>query len=367
LIPSNYLKKGRGRIEKTEIVEMAIKHIKYLHSIVPTSASLTGGAGGNGNGKESADASGETTMAASSSDAKLSWRYPDDEESFKNGFNDCLTETVHFLVNQERIQPENPLCTRLVNHLKSHLDQRGSHKQQTHCKAETPNTGVDSDYCSLSGSGTNSEVGSVASNISSGASSTTPHLMSQQSNLHHPMPSTSTGSMSENAFSSKVGKRKSVDDMPSGKFKFKDSIRERFSHEFESLDTSRSHKLERHSESRRSIDGWTDESKAAKRGETTHPESNSERQSDVKKGIPIFALHPKGTHYIPMPVEEEVIQPYLHLFEQGPEIPLMLHPITIPVNFCGPIQMAANVSTISNAHQGTTRRMDLTGIKTDKD
>ena len=109
------------------------------------------------------------------------------------------------------------------------------------------------------------------------------------------------------------------------------------------------------------------------RGETTHPESNSERQSDVKKvsktkvpltnkyqktngnifqGIPIFALHPKGTHYIPMPVEEEVIQPYLHLFEQGPEIPLMLHPITIPVNFCGPIQMAANVS-ISNAHQGT--------------
>ena len=49
-----------------------------------------------------------------------------------------------------------------------------------------------------------------------------------------------------------------------GKFKFKDSIRERFSHEFESLDTSRSHKLERHSESRRSIDGWTDESKAAK-------------------------------------------------------------------------------------------------------
>ena len=128
----------------------------------------------------------------------------------------------------------------------------GSHKQQTHCKAETPNTGVDSDYCSLSGSGTNSEVGSVASNISSGASSTTPHLMSQQckiwklifllfdiyffcfifyrrfknflkiemffnilANLHHPMPSTSTGSMSENAFSSKVGKRKSVDDMPS--------------------------------------------------------------------------------------------------------------------------------------------------------
>lgn len=32
LIPSSYLKKGRGRIEKTEIIEMAIKHMKHLHT-----------------------------------------------------------------------------------------------------------------------------------------------------------------------------------------------------------------------------------------------------------------------------------------------------------------------------------------------
>lgn len=30
LIPTEYLKKGRGRIEKTEIIEMAIKHMKFL-------------------------------------------------------------------------------------------------------------------------------------------------------------------------------------------------------------------------------------------------------------------------------------------------------------------------------------------------
>ena len=30
LIPSSYLRKGRGRIEKTEIIEMAIKHIRHL-------------------------------------------------------------------------------------------------------------------------------------------------------------------------------------------------------------------------------------------------------------------------------------------------------------------------------------------------
>lgn len=352
LIPSNYLKKGRGRIEKTEIVEMAIKHIKYLHSIVPPSASMAG--------KES----GEIPSESPASDTKLSWRYPDDEESFKNGFNDCLAETVHFLVNQERIQPENPLCTRLVNHLKSHLDQRGSHKQQTQCKTENPNTTADSDYCSLSGSATNSEVGSVVSNTSSGTSSST-YVKGQQS--FHPIPSTSSATSSENAFSPNVGKRKSVDDMPSGKFKFKDSIRERFSHEFESLDTSRNHKQERHSESRRSTDAWTDEVIGQKRTETIRPESKSERPNEVKKGIPIFALHPKGTHYIPMPVDEEVVQPFLHLFEQGPDIPVMLHPITIPVNFCGPIQLAAASNmTISTAYQGSTQRMDLTGIKKDK-
>lgn len=30
LIPSSFLKKGRGRIEKTEIIEMAIRYLKHL-------------------------------------------------------------------------------------------------------------------------------------------------------------------------------------------------------------------------------------------------------------------------------------------------------------------------------------------------
>ncbi|CAG9765514.1 unnamed protein product [Ceutorhynchus assimilis] len=33
LIPTDYLKKGRGRIEKTEIIEMAIKHMKHLQQM----------------------------------------------------------------------------------------------------------------------------------------------------------------------------------------------------------------------------------------------------------------------------------------------------------------------------------------------
>lgn len=34
LIPAEYMKKGRGRVEKTEIIEMAIKHMKDLQSHV---------------------------------------------------------------------------------------------------------------------------------------------------------------------------------------------------------------------------------------------------------------------------------------------------------------------------------------------
>lgn len=34
LIPPEYLKKGRGRVEKTEIIEMSIRHLKYLQDRV---------------------------------------------------------------------------------------------------------------------------------------------------------------------------------------------------------------------------------------------------------------------------------------------------------------------------------------------
>ena len=32
LIPSSYLKRGRGRVEKTEIIEMAIKYLRHQQS-----------------------------------------------------------------------------------------------------------------------------------------------------------------------------------------------------------------------------------------------------------------------------------------------------------------------------------------------
>merc|ERR1719510_2722084 len=410
LIPSNYLKKGRGRIEKTEIVEMAIKHIKYLHSILPDSAIQQ-----EGNGNEtttsqpsSADTSTDPSLVHFGRPTPLSWRYPDDEESFKNGYNECKSEALHFLVNSGGIQPESPICTRLVDYLKGYLDHRGSHKQ---CKTEQMGL-VDSDYSSLRSdhSTTNSEVGSIVSNTSGSVVSNTSlssSFFSQPSSKYCYLPSTSdkstksskSGSSQHNhhhhhqghstsiyptsgASSSEYPKssggyyqgnpsssssdhsqsekqRKNSEDMSSGKFKFKDSIRERYVNAADETESSL-------------LASQNDETKDEK---TTYPPVGIDWPKEMKKGsIPTFALH--GSHYIPVPVAEEVIQPYIHLFERGsPDAPLMLHPITIPVNFCGPIQMAANAKSTkppssSSSLKGSHSSSSSSGskrIKDDKD
>lgn len=418
LIPSNYLKKGRGRIEKTEIVEMAIKHIKYLHSILPDSAVQQ-----EGNANETAS---QVSSADTSNDpvhfgrpTPLSWRYPDDEESFKNGFNECKSEALHFLVNSGGIQPESPICTRLVDYLKGYIDHRGSPK---HCKTEQMGLD-DSDYSSLrSGhSTTNSEVGSIVSNTSGSVVSNTSLSSSffSQPNSSKYLPSTSDRSVKSSKSSSsshhhhhqghstsvhpKSGAsssseypkssggyyqgnsnssfsdhhsqseklRKSSEDMSSGKFKFKDSIRERYVAAADEPESAllASQKEEKYAELKHSRSDTNVETKDEK---TTYPPVGIDWPKEMKKGsIPTFALH--GSHYIPVPVAEEVIQPYIHLFESGsPDAPLMLHPITIPVNFCGPIQMAANAKSTkppssSSSSKGSHSSSGSKRIKDDKD
>jgi len=421
LIPSNYLKKGRGRIEKTEIVEMAIKHIKYLHSILPDSAIQQEG---NETASQASSADTSTDPVHFGRPTPLSWRYPDDEESFKNGYNECKSEALHFLVNSGGIQPESPICTRLVDYLKGYLDHRGSHKQ---CKTEQMGL-VDSDYSSLRSdhSTTNSEVGSIVSNTSGSVVSNTSlsssffsqppskysmylpstsdkstkssKSSSSQHNHHHhhqghstsiypksgasssEYPKSSGGyyqgnpSSSSSDHSQSEKQRKSSEDMSSGKFKFKDSIRERYVNAADETESSllASQKEEKYSTELKHRSDTNAETTDKK---TTYPPVEIDWPKEMKKGsIPTFALH--GSHYIPVPVAEEVIQPYIHLFERGtPDTPLMLHPITIPVNFCGPIQMAAKCKPPSSSsstpskgsHSSSGSKRHISGIKDDKD
>lgn len=148
----------------------------------------------------------------------------------------------------------------------------------------------------------------------------------------------------------------------SGKFKFKDSIRERFSHEFESHTETESSTSKTESTE---IDYYAKRRRLLNKSCEHHPEDpkhhhhhlhqttdagkQQSETEDKKKTVPIFALHPKGSHYIPLSVNEDVIYPYLHLFDQGSDLPLMLHPISISVNFCGPIRIASGIKPQQNS------------------
>ena len=51
------------------------------------------------------------------------------------GYHECLTETMHFLVEKEGLYAGDPTCVRLINHLQKHYDQlsknNGNHSIRT--------------------------------------------------------------------------------------------------------------------------------------------------------------------------------------------------------------------------------------------
>ena len=106
LIPSSYLKKGRGRIEKTEIIEMAIKHMKHLQNH-PC------------NKPEGCEMAQEIETGLSKTNSV---------ESFRVGYHECLTESMHFLVEKEGLYSGNSFCVRLMAHLQKHYEKLGKGK-----------------------------------------------------------------------------------------------------------------------------------------------------------------------------------------------------------------------------------------------
>nr|CAG4649843.1 EOG090X0J7Y [Scapholeberis mucronata] len=81
LLPVAYMKKGRGRIEKTEIIEMTIKHMKHLqvHAC-----------------KEMESCEIAVQMEQLHSNTK--------SDQYRSGFFECISETVKFIVRQH-LQP----------------------------------------------------------------------------------------------------------------------------------------------------------------------------------------------------------------------------------------------------------------------
>ncbi|XP_064632828.1 transcription factor cwo-like [Lineus longissimus] len=86
LLPARYLNKGQGRIEKTEIIELATHHIKHLNALVgSTSSKLC---------------------------EKQCCR-----KSFFLGFKESGAETMRFLVEGAGTNPQDNLCVQLRQHL----------------------------------------------------------------------------------------------------------------------------------------------------------------------------------------------------------------------------------------------------------
>ncbi|VVD06094.1 unnamed protein product [Leptidea sinapis] len=84
LIPPEYLKKGRGRVEKTEIIEMAIRHLKTLQDRV--------------------NAAERQAV----------------EDQYRAGYQEAVGEAVRFLVEVQGFGPGDGLCVQLASHLQRH-------------------------------------------------------------------------------------------------------------------------------------------------------------------------------------------------------------------------------------------------------
>lgn len=298
LIPAEYLKKGRGRVEKTEIIEMAIRHMKHLQGLrqdakhSPVTPVHT-------HPEDSVDSVSHSTVASTAA------------EHYRLGFQECLSETLHFLVEIEGFFARDSICVQLINHLQQHCDKilatsdrlgfphpelpvmNGAMNGGGYAHASIPTicqpNGGHSDHGSSSGV---SSFGDPERPLLRPAIVPPPMIVSDDSNH-------STHSHSTPPMPGAVSCR----DRPTN-YKFKSSIKQRFS-------------AERVKSCSPPVMNGAGLDKAA---------------SSASHGVPIFALHDAGSFYVPLTVEASVIRPHLSFIpDTGPDT--VLHPVTISVNF----------------------------------
>ncbi|XP_012935282.1 transcription factor cwo isoform X2 [Aplysia californica] len=100
LIPSSYHKQGQGRIEKTEIIEMAIKHINMLQQRVDES-------------EKRAQDDKPPPQPPPPSDQRCC------ATKFYMGFKEAQDEVMRFLVEVESVSAMDPFCKKIMKHLEN--------------------------------------------------------------------------------------------------------------------------------------------------------------------------------------------------------------------------------------------------------
>ncbi|TNM92913.1 hypothetical protein fugu_018315 [Takifugu bimaculatus] len=99
LVPSAFEKQGSAKLEKAEILQMTVDHLKMLHA-----------AGGKGYFDAHALAMDYRSL----------------------GFRECLAETARYLSIIEGLDTADPLRLRLVSHLNNYASQREAHSGLSH-------------------------------------------------------------------------------------------------------------------------------------------------------------------------------------------------------------------------------------------
>ncbi|XP_052779798.1 uncharacterized protein LOC128217119 [Mya arenaria] len=406
LIPTNYLKQGQGRIEKTEIIEMAIRHIKNLTNVV---------------NKHSA-------LKSSLPDRFL-------------GFKECQDEVMRYLVEVEGWDAHDKLCNRLMAHLEQagekfrimndeSLSKAAKEEQYRHVEEDsgrqlTPMTvepGVDTGTLmadfnmgsppvipSFNGAvqmqpqpnipipspmirdidqtGQTSLFGGLEA-LASAQQITQDHLkhdkhlwsllaakyedskMNVEENSSSPYPSSNSSNKTDSGIKSSThGSDKVLYKVPmdpnnyqtmdsisdkndSSVYKFKHKITKRFSEEGKKIPQSDSSSslgsnentqrgikrdMARHPRSLSSYISSSLYSNSDLNGNSSAGDSGSGEEPKITCPLPGFVLHPKGTHYVPMSIHpSNVGNDFLDKskYEQNTKV---FHPISIPVNFGGPL------------------------------
>ncbi|XP_035716428.1 transcription factor cwo isoform X3 [Folsomia candida] len=124
LLPPSSLRKGRGRIEKTEIVELAIKHLRHLQThLCPSGDKCEFNYIVKGSRSEGFTRPPLFPVTSSGGGGGPTATFPSTpEEHFRLGFHECMSETMHFLVEDEGMYPGDSLCVRILKHLGAHSE-----------------------------------------------------------------------------------------------------------------------------------------------------------------------------------------------------------------------------------------------------
>ncbi|XP_015172071.1 PREDICTED: hairy/enhancer-of-split related with YRPW motif protein 2-like isoform X3 [Polistes dominula] len=356
LIPAEYLKKGRGRVEKTEIIEMAIRHMKHLQGLRQETkhASVTPV---HAHPEDSVDSISHSTAASTAA------------EHYRLGFQECLSETMHFLIEVEGFYARDSLCVQLTNHLQQHCEKilatsdRLGFPQHEMLPMSTGGGGVGVGGGSGGGGGGGGCGGGGSTNVTSYDHASIPMICQPTVHSDHgsssgvssfgdsdrpprPIggsgvccssgiiisPPTIVSDDSNHSSHSHSTPLSASNNYRPQNYKFKSSIKQRFS--------------------------------AERIKSSPSPCASPEKQTNSSHGVPIFALHDGGAFYVPLTVEASILSPHFGLIpDNGPDT--VLHPVTISVNFnqqhsMSPQSAASPISITTMTTMTTTTTMTST-------